>query len=111
MHAGGRPEIIANGGYSGFYPGSSLLAYEMAANESLPGTIMYCNLHFTKDNDGFCSSQINLDNTTTISKYDPYGAKTHTINGFEVHGYFGMDYTSKELIDNVYRKFYDHFHR
>ncbi|KAL0340435.1 UNVERIFIED_CONTAM: Glycerophosphodiester phosphodiesterase GDPDL7 [Sesamum radiatum] len=98
---GGQPEVIASGGYSGFYPHSCLAAYDLATDSSIPGTILYCNLHFSKDSDGFCVSNINLQNTTNIDGLDPKGAKTYNINGQDVTGWFGLDYTADFILRNV----------
>ncbi|KAL6555143.1 hypothetical protein OROGR_006401 [Orobanche gracilis] len=98
---GGQPEVIAHGGYSGFFPDSSQPAYDFALDTSILGTILYCNLHFTKDNDGFCIAQINLQNTTNIAEFDPKGSKTYNINGREIHGFFGLDYPAPIIFENV----------
>ncbi|KAL0451659.1 UNVERIFIED_CONTAM: Glycerophosphodiester phosphodiesterase GDPDL6 [Sesamum latifolium] len=95
---GGRPEVIASGGYSGFYPHSCLAAYDFATDSSIP---LYCNLHFTNDSDGFCVASINLQNTTNIDGQDPKGAKTYNINGQDVTGWFGLDYTADFILFNV----------
>ncbi|XP_057767859.1 glycerophosphodiester phosphodiesterase GDPDL6-like isoform X2 [Salvia miltiorrhiza] len=99
--SGGQPEVVALGGYSGFFPSSSLNAYDFALEISIPGTIQYCNVHFSKDNIGFCVAQINLMNTTSIEEFDPKGMKEYKIYEQEVHGYFGLDYPAKVLFDNV----------
>ncbi|KAK6156591.1 hypothetical protein DH2020_010839 [Rehmannia glutinosa] len=70
------------------FPASSQPAYDFALDSSILGTILYCNLHFTKDNEGFCIPQINLQNATTIEEFDPKGAKTYNVNGRDIHGYF-----------------------
>ncbi|XP_073052256.1 glycerophosphodiester phosphodiesterase GDPDL6-like isoform X2 [Primulina eburnea] len=98
---GNQPEIVANGGYSGFFPDSSLEAYSFVGDSSIPGTILYCNLHFTKDNDGFCVSEINLMNTTNIQDVDPKGGKVYNINGQEIHGWFGLDYPAEVIFQKV----------
>ncbi|XP_011084009.1 glycerophosphodiester phosphodiesterase GDPDL7 [Sesamum indicum] len=98
---GGQPEVIASGGYSGFYPDSCLAAYDLATESSIPGTILYCNLQFSKDSDGFCISSINLQNTTNIDGLDPKGTKTYNINGQDVTGWFGLDYTIDFILRNV----------
>ncbi|XP_073132174.1 glycerophosphodiester phosphodiesterase GDPDL6-like [Henckelia pumila] len=98
---GNQPEVVANGGYSGFFPDSSLEAYSFAGESSIPGTILYCNLHFTKDNDGFCVSEINLMNTTNIQDVDPKGEKVYNINGQEIHGWFGLDYPAEVIFQKV----------
>ncbi|KAL1548962.1 glycerophosphodiester phosphodiesterase GDPDL6-like isoform X2 [Salvia divinorum] len=98
---GGQPEVVALGGYSGFFPSSSSSAYDFAHDISMPGTIQYCNVHFSKDNVGFCIAQINLMNTTSIEEYDPKGLKEYNIYGQQVRGYFGVDYPAKLLYENV----------
>ncbi|KAL1534077.1 glycerophosphodiester phosphodiesterase GDPDL6-like isoform X1 [Salvia divinorum] len=99
--SGGQPEVVALGGYSGFFPSSTLSAYDFALDISMPGTIQYCNVHFSKDNVGYCVAQINLMNTTSIEEFDPKGIKMYNIYGQEVHGYFGLDYPAKVLYENV----------
>ncbi|GFP81712.1 glycerophosphodiester phosphodiesterase gdpdl7 [Phtheirospermum japonicum] len=99
--AGGQPEVVAHGGYSGLFPDSSQSAYYFALDSGILGTILYCNLHFTKDNVGFCLAQINLQNATNIEEFDPKGAKTYNINGQQVHGYFGLDYPANIIFENV----------
>ncbi|XP_042048320.1 glycerophosphodiester phosphodiesterase GDPDL6-like [Salvia splendens] len=98
---GGQPEVVALGGYSGFFPSSSMSAYDFAHDISMPGTIQYCNVHFSKDNVGFCIAQINLMNTTSIEEYDPKGVKEYNVYGQQVRGYFGVDYPANVLFENV----------
>ncbi|EPS68532.1 hypothetical protein M569_06231, partial [Genlisea aurea] len=98
---GAAPEVVARGGYSGFFPDSSQSAYDFALDSGLLGTILYCNLHFTKDGDGFCVSQINLQNSTNIGDVDPKGSKSYSVYGEVIHGWFGLDYPAKFLFDNV----------
>ncbi|KAL3643240.1 hypothetical protein CASFOL_014055 [Castilleja foliolosa] len=98
---GGQPEVVAHGGYSGFFPDSSQPAYDFALDTGILGTILYCNLQFTNDNVGFCLAQINLQNATNIDEFDPKGAKTYNINGQQVHGYFGLDYPADIIFNNV----------
>lgn len=98
---GGQPDVVARGGYSGFFPDSSMPSYDMATDLGIAGTILYCNLHFSKDNDGFCISRIDIQNSTSIKAFDPKGEKTYIINGQEVRGWFGLDYDAKILFDNI----------
>ncbi|KAI3443993.1 hypothetical protein Pfo_000658 [Paulownia fortunei] len=100
-HISVQPEVVAYGGYSGFFPDSSQPAYDFALDSSIPGTILYCNLHFTKDNDGFCVAQINLQNATNIEDLYPKGGKTYNVNGQEIHGWFGLDYPANIIFENV----------
>lgn len=99
--AGGQPEVVALGGYSGFFPSSSASAYDFAHDISMPGTIQHCNVHFSKDNAGFCIAQINLMNTTSIEEFDPKGVKEYNVYGQKVRGYFGVDYPANVLFENV----------
>ncbi|KAG8372602.1 hypothetical protein BUALT_Bualt12G0083700 [Buddleja alternifolia] len=98
---GGQPDVVAQGGYSGFFPDSSLAAYDFALDTSIPGTILYCNLHFTKDNVGFCVAQINLQNATNIEEIDPKGQKMYNIYGREIRGWFGLDYPANLIFEKV----------
>ncbi|KAL7137882.1 hypothetical protein ABFS83_10G124500 [Erythranthe nasuta] len=98
---GGQPEVVADGGYSGFFPDSSQSAFDFALDTSILGTILYCNLHFTKDNDAFCVPQINLQNSTNIDELFPKAAKTYNVNGRDINGYFGLDYNAQIIFENV----------
>ncbi|XP_051150203.1 glycerophosphodiester phosphodiesterase GDPDL7-like [Andrographis paniculata] len=98
---GNPPEVVAKGGYSGFFPDSSRSAYQFAIDSGIPGTVLYCNLHFTKDNDGFCIADINLGNATNIEELDPRGRKTYDVYGQIIDGWFGLDYPAQFIFDNV----------
>ncbi|KAL2534808.1 Glycerophosphodiester phosphodiesterase GDPDL7 [Abeliophyllum distichum] len=99
--SGGEPQIVANGGFSGLFPASSIIAYDFAASNSLPGTILLCDLQFTRDGQGFCESALALQNTTNVDDIDPKGQKTYNVNGQEIHGWFGLDYDAVYLFNNV----------
>ncbi|CAA0820644.1 Glycerophosphodiester phosphodiesterase GDPDL7 [Striga hermonthica] len=98
---GGQPEVVAHGGYSGFFPDSSQPAYDFSLDSSILGTILYCNMHFTKDSDAFCVAKMNLQNSTNIDEFDPKGAKTYNRYGQEVRGYFGLDYPAQIIFENI----------
>lgn len=99
--SGGEPQIVANGGFSGLFPASSIMAYEFALFNSLPGTILLCDLQFTRDGQGFCESEIALQNTTNVDDIDPKGQKTYNVNGQEIQGWFGLDYDAVYVFNNV----------
>jgi len=99
--SGGVPQIVANGGFSGLFPASSITAYEFASLNSLPGTILLCDLQFTRDGQGFCESEIALQNTTNVDDIDPEGLKTYNVNGQEIRGWFGLDYDAVYVFNNV----------
>lgn len=104
VNAGGPPDVIANGGYSGLFPDSSEFAYSFALQTSLPNSIMYCNVQLTKDNLGVCAWQILLDTSTTAALAYPKGEKTYNVNGKDLRGWFAMDYTLDDLKNNTYCK-------
>ncbi|KAF8400543.1 hypothetical protein HHK36_013842 [Tetracentron sinense] len=98
---GDRPVVIARGGFSGLFPESSQFAYQFAISTSLPDVILFCDLQLTKDGQGICQTDIRLDNSTNIALIYPRGQKTYNVNGEKVHGWFSVDYTSKQLFTNV----------
>lgn len=73
----------------------------MAKSLSLIGTALYCNLQLTKDSVGICLSNVLLDNTTTASMLHPKGQNTYKVNGKEVRGWFAIDFTADQLLNNV----------
>ncbi|KAL5547425.1 hypothetical protein UlMin_002656 [Ulmus minor] len=99
--SGEQPLVIARGGFSGLFPESSGFANQIALSTSLPDVVLFCNLQLTKDGVGVCLPDIKIDNSTTISTVYPKGAKSYTINGQEVKGWFTLDYTSDQLLNNV----------
>ncbi|KAH7546202.1 hypothetical protein FEM48_Zijuj01G0175600 [Ziziphus jujuba var. spinosa] len=99
--SGEQPLVIARGGFSGLFPESSSFANQMTESVSLNGVVMLCNLQLTSDGVGICLSDIRLDNSTTISSLFPKGAKSYTINGVNLRGWFSLDFTSDVLLNNV----------
>lgn len=73
----------------------------MAKSLSLIGTALYCNLQLTKDSVGICLSNVLLDNTTTTPMLYPKGQNTYKVNGKEVRGWFAIDFTADQLLNNV----------
>ncbi|XP_042503859.1 glycerophosphodiester phosphodiesterase GDPDL7-like [Macadamia integrifolia] len=98
---GDSPVVIARGGFTGIFPDSSSYAYQFAVSTSLPEVILYCDLQLTKDGQGLCQSEIQLDNSTTIASTYPQGGKTYNVNGKDLHGWFALDFTSDLLFNNV----------
>ncbi|CAK9186265.1 unnamed protein product [Ilex paraguariensis] len=98
---GDEPVVIARGGYSGLFPDSSEYAYRVAKDNSLPGTILFCDLQLTKDSVGICQTELRLDNSTTIRDVFPKGQKTYNVNGQDMSSWFALDYTSDQLFTNV----------
>ncbi|VVA25135.1 PREDICTED: glycerophosphodiester [Prunus dulcis] len=98
---GQEPLVIARGGFSGLFPESSTYAIDMAKSQSLPGYAFFCNLQLTKDSVGICLSNILLDNTTTISMFYPKDQKTYNVNGKDIRGWFALDFTADQLLNNV----------
>ncbi|RLM55588.1 hypothetical protein C2845_PM10G16940 [Panicum miliaceum] len=97
----GPPLVIARGGYSGLFPDSSQSAYQIALVNSLPEAVLFCDLQLSSDNVGFCKTGLALDNSTLIAEVFPKNAKTYKVNGDDLHGWFSVDFTSNQLMDNV----------
>ncbi|KAK9099256.1 hypothetical protein Syun_026301 [Stephania yunnanensis] len=99
--SGGRPVVIARGGYSGLFPESSQFANQFALSTSVQDVILYCDLQLTKDGTGLCIKDIRLDNATNIAIVFPKDQKTYNINGKDVRGWFPLDFTEKQIFSNV----------
>nr|XP_045085756.1 glycerophosphodiester phosphodiesterase GDPDL7 isoform X2 [Aegilops tauschii subsp. strangulata] len=98
----GRPPlVIARGGFSGLFPESSKFAYEFAMTASLPGVVLECDLQLSSDGVGFCRSGLTLDKSTLIAEMYPKKDKTYKLGSEDIHGWFAVDFTSDELINNV----------
>ncbi|KAF5187395.1 Suppressor of npr1-1 [Thalictrum thalictroides] len=95
--SGDKPEVVARGGYSGLFPDSSSLAYELGEGVTLPHTVFYCDLQLSKDSVGFCLRDIRLDNNTDIDTIFPKDKKFYDVNGKKVEGWFLIDYTAEDL--------------
>ncbi|CAI9098893.1 OLC1v1035623C1 [Oldenlandia corymbosa var. corymbosa] len=100
--SGAEPKVVARGGFSGVVPESSEVAYNLAVQTASDSTILLCDLQFTKDLQAFCLSSVNLENATTITQSFPdVKPKTYNLNGKDVTGYFGVDFTLDDLQKNV----------
>lgn len=87
------------------FPEASAYAYQTAAAISLPDLVSFCDLQMTKDGSGICHSNIRLENFTNINQIFPKQEKTYTVNGKPMSGWFTIDYTVDQLLDNVTCKF------
>jgi glycerophosphoryl diester phosphodiesterase len=101
LPSGERPLVIARGGFSGLFPESSADANSMAIAMSLPDVVLLCNLQLSKDGIGVCTSDIRLNNSTNVQLIYPDAKKTYTVNGKEETGWFSLDYTIDELLNNL----------
>ncbi|KAG0515252.1 hypothetical protein BDA96_10G262900 [Sorghum bicolor] len=99
--SGAPPLVIARGGYSGLFPDSSQFGYQFALSNSLPEVVLFCDLQLSSDNVGFCKTGLALDDSTLIAKVFPKNDKTYKVNGDGLHGWFSVDFTSNQLMDNV----------
>ncbi|XP_057967689.1 glycerophosphodiester phosphodiesterase GDPDL7-like [Malania oleifera] len=98
---GNQPLVIARGGFSGLFPESSQVANDMSNSLSLSGSVLYCDLQLSKDGVGFCQSAIKLENATNIAEIYPKGSRNYNVNGQDMHGWFGLDFTFDQLFNNV----------
>ncbi|KAK1274014.1 putative glycerophosphoryl diester phosphodiesterase 2 [Acorus gramineus] len=94
---GNAPIVIAEGGFSGLFPDSSFNSYQLALNTSLPDTVLWCNVHLTKDGFGICLPNILLNNSTNVASVYPKVNKTYLVNGVAMGGWFSMDFTLNDL--------------
>ncbi|KAF8783695.1 hypothetical protein HU200_000375 [Digitaria exilis] len=101
-HPTGRPpQVVARGGFSGLFPDASQFAYQFALSTSLPDVVLFCDLQFSSDKTGFCKTGLTLDNSTTVSEIFPKMERTYKVHGEDVHGWFSLDFTADQLIQNV----------
>ncbi|PON51630.1 Glycerophosphoryl diester phosphodiesterase [Trema orientale] len=99
--SGEQPLVIARGGFSGLFPESSSFANQIAISTGLADVVVSCNLQLTKDGIGVCLPDVRIDNSTTISSIYPKGQKSYNVNGQDLRGWFTLDYTSDQLLNNV----------
>jgi hypothetical protein len=83
------------------FPDSSQFAYQFAMSASLPDVALYCDLQFSSDGMGFCKTGLTLDNSTLIAEVFPKMEKTYKVNGEDVRGWFSLDFTADQLVQNV----------
>ncbi|KAL0916072.1 hypothetical protein M5K25_013554 [Dendrobium thyrsiflorum] len=96
--SGDAPVVIANGGFSGLFPGSSSDAFSFALIAGSTDTILWCDVRQTKDSLGVCLQNLKLDNCTDIQSIYPQGQKEYIVNGALTQGWFSVDYTMKDLL-------------
>ncbi|GAB2216247.1 hypothetical protein Droror1_Dr00024017 [Drosera rotundifolia] len=99
--SGEQPMVIARGGFSGLFPDSSESAFKVALPLGIKDTILYCDMQLTKDLVAFCQTELPLENSTTIAAVYPKGQKTYVVNGKPMQGWFAVDFTADQLLNNV----------
>ncbi|KAJ0045487.1 hypothetical protein Pint_03999 [Pistacia integerrima] len=95
--SGKPPLVVARGGFSGLFPDSSLLAYNLAVATSVSDVILWCDLQLTKDAAGICFPDIKLNNASNIDTVYKNRQKTYLVNGVPVGGWFPIDFTLNDL--------------
>ncbi|MCD7456282.1 hypothetical protein HAX54_031119 [Datura stramonium] len=98
---GDEPFVVANGGFSGLYPQQSDIAFSQSIIYGKGGTVLLCDLHMSRNRQGFCLSQLNLQNTTNAADAFPNRRKTYIVNGKELQGWFALDFTSDEMLGKL----------
>uniref|UniRef100_A0A804P3R5 glycerophosphodiester phosphodiesterase n=1 Tax=Zea mays TaxID=4577 RepID=A0A804P3R5_MAIZE len=53
------------------------------------------------DRIGFCKTGLTLDNSTTVAEIFPKMDRTYKLQGEDVHGWFSLDFTAEQLVQNV----------
>ncbi|KAB1224994.1 putative glycerophosphoryl diester phosphodiesterase 2 [Morella rubra] len=99
-----RPLVIAHGGFSGLFPDSSTVAYDLAWGISLPDVLLWCDVQLTKDGAGICVPDIRLENATDIAKRFKNMDKIYSVNGVPTGGWLSMDFDLSDLLNNVVHK-------
>ncbi|KAB1224995.1 putative glycerophosphoryl diester phosphodiesterase 2 [Morella rubra] len=99
--SGNPPLVIARGGFSGLFPDSSAIAYNLALAVSVPDVILWCDVQLTKDGVGICAPDVRLDNSTDIATIFKGRKKVYLVNGTPTPGWFSVDFTFNELFNNV----------
>ncbi|KAG2682458.1 hypothetical protein I3760_11G192600 [Carya illinoinensis] len=101
--SGNPPLVIARGGFSGLFPDSSSIAYDLALQISVPDVFLWCDVQLTKDGAGICVPDIRLENATDISLgVYKSRSKVYLVNGALTKGWFSVDFTFSELATNVF---------
>ncbi|XP_022716810.1 glycerophosphodiester phosphodiesterase GDPDL3-like isoform X2 [Durio zibethinus] len=95
--SGNAPFVIAHGGFSGIFAGSSFGAYSLALLTSVPNVIFWCDVQLTKDAAGICFPDVKLDNNSDIATIYQGQEKAYLVNGVSTKGWFSIDYTLKDL--------------
>ncbi|KAF7815951.1 glycerophosphodiester phosphodiesterase GDPDL3-like [Senna tora] len=101
---GSPPLVIARGGFSGIFPDSSIDAYKLAVNTSVPNVVVWCDLQLTKDEAGICFPEVKLSNATDIYNVYPERTRDYLINGVPTRGLFTIDFNLTELSTGVYSR-------
>jgi glycerophosphoryl diester phosphodiesterase len=83
---------------SGLLPDQTLPAYQLAINNSLANTVMFCDLQLTKDQKGLCRTDLRLDNSTNINDIYPNQSNSYIVNGKKLSGYFSIDFPGDQIV-------------
>ncbi|KAL3508420.1 hypothetical protein ACH5RR_027821 [Cinchona calisaya] len=95
--SGDAPIVVARGGFSGLFPDSSINAYILTIQTSLPDVVLWCDVQLTKDEAGICFPDLKLDNASDVSNLFTNRQSTYLVNGVPTKGWFSIDYTLKDL--------------
>lgn len=63
--------------------------------------ILWCDVQLTKDGAGICAPDVRLDNCTDIATIFKSRRKVYLVNGAPTPGWFSVDFTLNELLNNV----------
>ncbi|KAL3508422.1 hypothetical protein ACH5RR_027823 [Cinchona calisaya] len=95
--SGEAPIVVARGGFSGLFPDSSINAYRLAVQTSLPDVVLWCDVQLTKDGAGICFPDLKLDNASDVTNLFRNTPSSYNVNGVPTKGWFSIDYTLKDL--------------
>ncbi|KAI8552949.1 hypothetical protein RHMOL_Rhmol06G0307600 [Rhododendron molle] len=96
---GKAPLVVARGGFSGVFPDSSDLAYNLTRVLGLPNVVYWCDVQLTKDGAGICFPDLRLQNGSTVDRLPGQENKhnTYLVNGVSMEGWFTVDFTLDDL--------------
>ena len=87
--------MISKNGASGDYPGCTNLAYEKAINDG--ADVIDCSVQMSSDGKPFCSSSIDLGNTTMVAQSPLRNRSTSVPEISSVNGIYTFTLTWPEI--------------
>ncbi|KAI4374802.1 hypothetical protein MLD38_012753 [Melastoma candidum] len=79
--SGNAPVVVARGGFSGIFPDSSSLAYQVIALTSTSDVIFWCDIQLTKDGVGWFSIDFTTSDLANVSLIRGILSRTNKFDG------------------------------
>ncbi|CAN8285271.1 unnamed protein product [Cochlearia groenlandica] len=98
LTTGAPPLVIAHGGFSGLFPDSSLKAYKLALDTSLPNSAIWCDVQLSKDGFGICFPDLKMRRFSNVNIFYPNRTNTYPVNEVPSHkNWFTIDFSLRYL--------------